>query len=110
MVESLRQVTRNFSSSPHNLKVRTIKYSRCSSLTKSVHLVPIVVVFTQFDQLISRMEEYLSDEELNLSDDEIGQLCLQKASAEFEKLCLEPLRKVDSKLIYSKTSGLQIIF
>jgi len=66
--------------------------------------VPIVVVFTQFDQLISRMEEYLSDEELNLSDDEISQLCLQKANAEFEKSCVEPLRNVDSKLIYAKTS------
>ena len=67
-------------------------------------------MFTQFDQLISRMEEYLSDGELDMSDDEIGRLCLQKANAEFEKLCLEPLRKVDSKLIYAKTSGLQIIF
>ena len=56
------------------------------------------------------MEEYLSDGELDMSDDEIGRLCLQKANAEFEKLCLEPLRKVDSKLIYAKTSGLQIIF
>ena len=56
------------------------------------------------------MEENLSDGELEMSDDEISQLCLQKANAEFEKLCLEPLRKVDSKLIYSKTSGLQIIF
>ena len=56
------------------------------------------------------MEEYLSDEELNLSDDEIGQICIQKANVEFEKLCLEPLRKMDPRLIYAKTSGLQIIF
>ena len=56
------------------------------------------------------MEEDLSDEELDLSDDEIGQLCLQRANAEFEELCLEPLRKVAPNLIYAKTSGLQTIF
>ena len=67
-------------------------------------------MFTQFDQLISRMEEDLSDEELDLSDDEIDQLCLQRANAEFEELCLEPLRKVAPNLIYAKTSGLQTIF
>jgi len=68
--------------------------------------VPIVVVFTQFDKLVSRMEEHLTDEEVDMSDEDIDKLCLQKADAEFEMLCLEPLRKVAPQLEYAKTSGL----
>jgi hypothetical protein len=68
--------------------------------------VPVVVVFTQFDRLVSRMEEHLTEEEMDKSDEDIEKLCLQKADAEFEKLCLEPLRKVAPHLEYAKTSGL----
>jgi hypothetical protein len=68
--------------------------------------VPIVVVFTQFDKLVSRMEENLTDEEMDMSDEDIDKLCLQKADAEFKTLCLEPLRKVAPQLEYAKTSGL----
>ena len=38
VVEFLRRATSNSSSSPH--KVRTVKYSRCSSLTKLDHFSP----------------------------------------------------------------------
>ena len=68
--------------------------------------MPIVVVFTQFDKLVSRKEEDLTDEEMDMSDEDVSQLCLQKADAEFEVLCLEPLRKVTPQLEYAKTSGL----
>jgi hypothetical protein len=51
--------------------------------------VPIVVVFTQFDKLVSHMEENLTDEEMDMSDEDISILCLQKADAEFEALCPE---------------------
>ena len=51
------------------------------------------------------MEENLTDEEMDMSDEAIDKLCLQKADAEFETLCLEPLRKV-TQLEYAKTSGL----
>jgi hypothetical protein len=68
--------------------------------------VPVVVVFTQFDKLVSRMEENLTDEEMDMSDEDIDKLCLRKADAEFETLCLEPLRKVAPQLEYAKTSGL----
>jgi len=39
-----------------------------------------------------------------MSDDEINKLCLQRADAEFERSCLEPLRKFASRLEYAKTS------
>ena len=67
-------------------------------------------MFTQFDRLVGSMEEKLSVEGTNLSEDESFKLCLLRANDEFKKICLEPLRKVDSKLIYAKTSGWQIIF
>jgi hypothetical protein len=52
------------------------------------------------------MEENLTDKEMDMSDEDIDKLCLQKADAEFETLCLEPLRKVAPQLEYAKTSGL----
>ena len=52
------------------------------------------------------MEENLTDEEMDMPDEDISKLCLQKADAEFEVLCLEPLRKVTPQLEYAKTSGL----
>jgi len=52
------------------------------------------------------MEENLTDEEMDMSEEEIDKLCLQKADAEFETSCLEPLRNFASRLEYAKTSGL----
>jgi hypothetical protein len=81
--------------------------SRIELLSRSRPVtVPIVVVFTQFDRLVTRMEENLTDEEMDMSDEDIDKLCLRKADAEFETLCLEPLRKVAPQLEYAKTSGL----
>ena len=82
------------------------KGSRIELLSRSRPVtVPIVVVFTQFDRLVTRMEENLTGEEMDMSDD-IDKLCLRKADAEFETLCLEPLRKVAPQLEYAKISGL----
>jgi len=74
--------------------------------------VPIVVVFTQFDLLISLMMKNLSDkEEDELSDDEIDELCWKRAEEEFEKSCVKPLQAATSKfrpssapIIQAKTS------
>ncbi|KAI0245652.1 hypothetical protein BJV78DRAFT_1365269 [Lactifluus subvellereus] len=65
--------------------------------------VPIVVVFTQFDKLVRRMEENFTGE-VGMSEVDINELCLQKANAEFEMSCLEPLRKFAPRLEYAKTS------
>jgi hypothetical protein len=66
----------------------------------------VVVVFTQFNKLVSRMGEKLTDEEMDMSEEDINKLCLQQADAEFEALCLEPLCKVTPQLEYAKTFGL----
>ncbi|KAJ7226791.1 hypothetical protein GGX14DRAFT_693003 [Mycena pura] len=68
--------------------------------------VPVVVVFTQFDTLYSRMEEELTDEEMELPDEDIQQLCSQRADAEFKKICVQPLERMDSTLRHARTSGL----
>jgi len=67
--------------------------------------VPVVVVFTKFDKLVSRMEENLTDEEIDtLSEEEIDDRCLREANDEFERLCVGPLRKVNNRLPYAKIS------
>ncbi|KAF8062474.1 hypothetical protein FPV67DRAFT_1703291 [Lyophyllum atratum] len=66
---------------------------------------PVVVVFTKFDKLISRMEEDLTDEELEtMSEQDINDLCLKRADVEFENLCVDPLQKLRNTLPYAKTS------
>jgi hypothetical protein len=67
--------------------------------------VPIVVVFTKFDILISRMEERLSGKEMEMPDEQVNQLCIQKAQAEFKKLCVDPLERLDPALHHATTSG-----
>ncbi|KAI0254650.1 hypothetical protein BJV78DRAFT_1279766 [Lactifluus subvellereus] len=49
------------------------------------------------------MEENLTDEEMDMSEEDINILCLQKANVEFEMSCLEPLRKFTPQLEYAKT-------
>lgn len=68
--------------------------------------MPIIVVFTKFDQLVSRMEENLTEEEMDMSDEDINELCLGRADAEFENLCVGPLKKINGSLRYAKISGL----
>jgi hypothetical protein len=48
-------------------------------------------------------KENLTDEEMDMSDEDISILGLQKADAEFEVLCLEPLRRITPQLEYAKT-------
>jgi len=68
--------------------------------------VPIVAVFTKFDKLVSRMEENLTDDEMDMSNEDINSLCLQRADDEFKKLCVAPLEKINQTLPYAKISGL----
>jgi hypothetical protein len=51
------------------------------------------------------MEENLTGEEMDMSQEDINKLCLQKANAEFGTSCLEPLRRIAPRLEYAKTSG-----
>ncbi|KAF8135881.1 hypothetical protein K438DRAFT_1882461 [Mycena galopus ATCC 62051] len=70
----------------------------------SVQKVPVVVVFTQFDMLVERMEQELLRK--NTPDEDIDRLALDKAGSEFRKLCLEPLEKHSPGMRYARTSGL----
>lgn len=75
-------------------------------------IVPVVVVFTQFDKLINRMYPTLTAQEKKKPAQEISVLCTGKAHAEFEKLCVTPLKGIEgklrpaSKLPYARLSGL----
>ena len=70
--------------------------------------MPIVVVFTQFDKLVSRVEERLF--EGGMSEEDIESLCVPTARDEFKKLCKDPFEKVVDKfkLPWVTTSGLII--
>ncbi|KAJ7446956.1 hypothetical protein FB451DRAFT_1148128 [Mycena latifolia] len=68
--------------------------------------VPVVVVFTQFDKLITRMHQALTAEEKKGPAEQISVLRTDKAHAEFQKLCVGPLKRIDSELRHARTSGL----
>ncbi|KAJ7213523.1 hypothetical protein GGX14DRAFT_618916 [Mycena pura] len=67
--------------------------------------VPVVVVFTHFDVLISRMEAETS-ESLNLPREEVKQLCLEIADVKFRENCINPLAQINPELQYARTFGL----
>ncbi|KAF7343564.1 Kinase-like protein [Mycena sanguinolenta] len=67
--------------------------------------MPVIIVFTQFDTLYSRMEEQLTDAECELSDEEIHALCLQRADAEFKEICVGPLTAINGS-VHSDQEGL----
>lgn len=55
------------------------------------------------------MEEYLTDEELEESEEDIEKLCEDRANKEFNELCVGPLAKINHALPYAKTSGMTAI-
>ena len=56
-------------------------------------IVPIIVVFTQYDRLVSKIEqEVLDDSELRMEDDEMEVYIRAKADATFEELCVAPFK------------------
>ncbi|KAJ7055878.1 hypothetical protein C8F01DRAFT_448427 [Mycena amicta] len=65
--------------------------------------IPVIVIFTQFDGLVSRLDEELS---LPDTEDVEEQLTLRRAHLKFEESCLEPLSQLTPSLPYVRTSGL----
>ncbi|KAJ7192758.1 hypothetical protein GGX14DRAFT_479749 [Mycena pura] len=67
--------------------------------------VPVVVVFTQFDLLVTSMYD-----QLDISDDtpeeKIDELSAEKAQQKFQEVCVAPLNKVNPELRYATSSGL----
>ncbi|KAJ7051335.1 hypothetical protein C8F01DRAFT_1237216 [Mycena amicta] len=68
--------------------------------------VPVIVVFTRFDDLVDLMEEELSLPD-NSSDDATDTLTLQRAHVRFQESCLDPLNDITPAVPYVLTSGLQ---
>jgi len=62
-------------------------------------------VFTQFDMFVSRHEQSMTDDELELPDDEIDALVLKRAEDDFKVSCVDLLDKVGRNLPYAKVSG-----
>lgn len=57
--------------------------------------MPVVVVFTKFDKLVTMKRMRLpSTRTAGLSSDEVLQLARDDALQAFEKLCIEPLKTV----------------
>ena len=65
-----------------------------------------MVVFTKFDNLVNReMLENMSDDELEMEDDEIKALAIQRADISFEDLCVKKLHGLGHDIAYTKVSG-----
>jgi hypothetical protein len=90
----------NFATNGNHL---TPSHRNLSGLTSCA--VPVIVVFTQFDKLIKAMENNLTDEEWDKPDVELDCILYQRADEEFKKICLGPLRRIDRRLRYARTSG-----
>ena len=71
----------------------------------SDHAVPIIVVFTQFDKLVSREEQALTDDELDMPDNEVDTLVLERANKAFQTSCVDRLESLGRNLSYEKVSG-----
>ncbi|KAK7026319.1 G domain-containing protein [Favolaschia claudopus] len=64
--------------------------------------VPLIVVFTQFDKLQTRIEQELTEAEMELSDCEA--IVAQRSEKKFVEICDIPLRKSQPLLPYVRTS------
>lgn len=71
--------------------------------------MPIVVVFTKFDNLVAHemleMMETLSDKELDIEDDEMEALARTRAEKSFQTLCVDTLHRLGHDIAYAKVSG-----
>ena len=55
--------------------------------------------------LVSRQEQAMTDDELDLPDDEIDALVLKRADVAFAESCVRPLDQIGYNLPYAKVSG-----
>lgn len=75
--------------------------------------MPIIVVFTQYDNLFNQIAWDMDPARTeNLDDNRINAIVEKEATEAFETLCILPLRKVSGKKVnYAKVSGVfSIIF
>jgi hypothetical protein len=67
--------------------------------------VPVIVVFTQFDKVILRQEEHLTDDELEMTQEQINALTFERAENAFQESCIGQLGKVGPNLPHAKVSS-----
>ncbi|KZP27036.1 hypothetical protein FIBSPDRAFT_886923 [Athelia psychrophila] len=73
-------------------------------------IVPIVVVFTKFDYLVTqKMQEMMENEDememfAELEDEEMEAFACARAEKSFETLCVSPLQRLGQNLSYGKVS------
>ena len=61
--------------------------------------VPIIVIFTKYDELISKLEEEIdskqeNEEDLELDDDQFQHLVEEQARDRFSEICVKPLKAI----------------
>ncbi|KIK56311.1 hypothetical protein GYMLUDRAFT_823231 [Collybiopsis luxurians FD-317 M1] len=64
--------------------------------------VPVIVVFTKYDLLISKLEKEAMDD---VDDEELENLVRQRADRIFEEACIQPLRAITCIHSYVKVSS-----
>ncbi|KAK7021540.1 G domain-containing protein [Favolaschia claudopus] len=69
--------------------------------------VPVIVVFTQYDRLVHRMEEILIDEDSMLDDEHFDRIAADRAEAKFLESCVKPLEARNPGMPYERTFGLR---
>ncbi|KAF7985533.1 hypothetical protein HWV62_3769 [Athelia sp. TMB] len=74
---------------------------------QTISTVPVVVVFTKFDNLVNReMLENMTDDEMEMEDDEVQALAIQRADLSFEDLCVKKLHGLGHNIAYTKCLAL----
>ncbi|KAF5365800.1 hypothetical protein D9757_012661 [Collybiopsis confluens] len=71
-------------------------------LQLALHGVPVIVVFTKFDLLVSKMEREATD--IEDEDDKLQLVIRQRAEEYFQEVCVRPLRRITSSHTYAKVS------
>ncbi|KAJ8094332.1 hypothetical protein PM082_006872 [Marasmius tenuissimus] len=74
--------------------------------------VPVIVVFTKYDQLVSKLEEEMDTEleddgdQADLDDDQFQQRVEERARSQLSEICVKPLKTItkDRKLPYLEVS------
>jgi hypothetical protein len=68
--------------------------------------VPVIVVFTKFDELVTAMEHDMDSSRAgNRKPEEITALAKKDADAAFSKICVRPLQRVRGKAPYARVSS-----
>ncbi|KAF5365373.1 hypothetical protein D9757_012139 [Collybiopsis confluens] len=71
-------------------------------LKLELHNVPVIIVFTKFDLLISKFEREATD---ILDENKLDHAVHQRAEKFFQETCVRPLKRIASSHVYVKVSS-----